>query len=149
MRIDFKYLFMVQSVILYAFVFLAFYFSRENMEFKRPVAICLIKDTSLWVTATAYNAFEEQTKRGHVGIGAWGDRLTAEMKAIAVSKDLIELGLTRDREVSIEGFDGIYKVKDKMNDRWTRKIDIFMGQDREAAIRWGKRRVKITFCVSD
>jgi len=45
--------------------------------------------------------------------------------------------------------EGTYSVMDKMNERWTRKIDIFMGRDRDAAIQWGKRKVKITFSVSE
>ena len=119
----------------------------KNGEVKRPENIVLSRDTSIWVTATAYNALESQTKKGNVGIGAWGDLLTEDMKSIAVSKDLIEMGLIRKTKVKIEGLEGIYWVMDKMNDRWTRKIDIFMGKDREAAIRWGKRKVKITFSV--
>jgi 3D (Asp-Asp-Asp) domain-containing protein len=27
--------------------------------------------------------------------------------------------------------------------RWQRRIDIMMGTDREAALKWGKRRVRI------
>lgn len=120
-----------------------------NGEIKHPENRVLSHDTSIWVTATAYNALESQTKKGNVGIGAWGDLLTDDMKAIAVSKDLIEMGLIRNTVVKIEGLEGIYRVMDKMNDRWTRKIDIFMGKDREAAIQWGKRKVKITFSASE
>lgn len=107
------------------------------------------KDTTIWVTATAYNAIEAQTKTGNVGVGAWGDQLTDDMKVIAVSQDLIDMGLTYKTEVRIHGLKGVYTVMDKMHDRWTRKIDIFMGKDREAAIQWGKRRVRITFPVPD
>ncbi|MBS0000929.1 MAG: 3D domain-containing protein [Cyclobacteriaceae bacterium] len=106
-------------------------------------------DTTIWVDATAYNATEEQTKKGNVGVGAWGDHIKEGMNVIAVSNDLIEMGLTYKTEVRIEGFRKVYTVMDKMHPRWTRKIDIFMGQDREAAILWGKRRVKITFPVTD
>jgi 3D (Asp-Asp-Asp) domain-containing protein len=140
---------MAQYFIVFSIVFLTLVFSQEDLPIQHPGTSFISKDTSLWVTATAYNAIEEQTKQGSVGIGAWGDRLTADMKAIAVSNDLIEMGLTRNREVRIEGLNGIYKVMDKMNDRWTRKIDIFMGYDHEAAILWGNRKVKITFKISD
>jgi 3D (Asp-Asp-Asp) domain-containing protein len=30
-----------------------------------------------------------------------------------------------------------------MNKRWKNKIDIFMGNDREKALKWGKRKVRI------
>lgn len=88
------------------------------------------------VTATAYNS----SKSGKPSIGAWGDKLVDGMKAIAVSRDLIKMGLTHGTEVKIEGLPGTYKVMDKMNRRWRRKIDIYMGK---ATKEWGKRKVNI------
>ncbi len=139
----------LRNLFITTIIFALFSFLIERGEFRNFNNGSFSKDTSLWVTATAYNALESQTKKGNVGIGAWGDLLTDDMKAIAVSKDLIDLGLTHNREVKIDGLSGIYQVKDKMNDRWTRKIDIFMGKDREAAIQWGRRKVKITFSSSE
>lgn len=98
---------------------------------------------SLKVTATAYNSLEAQTKKGNPSLAAWGDTLKPGMKSIAVSRDLIEQGLGHNTKVKIEGFDGIYLVKDKMNKRWKKKIDIYMGVNREQAINWGKKQVKI------
>jgi len=118
-------------------------------EVSNPEWVSSDRDTTLWVTATAYNAIESQTKKGNVGIGAWGDLLTEDTKAIAVSKDLIEMGLTRNRQVKIEGLEEVYTVLDKMNARWHRKIDVFMGKDRDAAIQWGRRKVRITFSVPE
>jgi 3D (Asp-Asp-Asp) domain-containing protein len=97
------------------------------------------------VTATAYNSVEAQTKKGNIGIAAWGDRLEPGDKAIAISRDLIRLGLKYNQEVEIEGLDGTFIVKDKMNKRWNNRIDIYMGLDEKAARNWGKRKVKITF----
>jgi 3D (Asp-Asp-Asp) domain-containing protein len=65
------------------------------------------------------------------------------MKAIAVSRDLIGMGLTHGTKVRIEGLPGKYVVRDKMHRRWTRRIDIYMGDDVEAARNWGKREVRI------
>jgi hypothetical protein len=39
------------------------------------------------------------------------------MKAVAVSRDLIEMGLSHGIKVSIDGMDGTYTVMDKMNKR--------------------------------
>lgn len=100
-------------------------------------------EQSLEVTATAYTMAESETKKGNVGLAAWGDQLEPGMKAIAVSRDLIDMGLDHGTEVRIEGLEGTYKVLDKMNKRWERKIDIFMGRDREKARQWGKRKVII------
>jgi 3D (Asp-Asp-Asp) domain-containing protein len=96
----------------------------------------------LEVTATAYNSVPAQTNDDPT-LTAWGDRLTPGMKSIAVSRDLIELGLSHGVEVEIVGLEGRYVVRDKMAKRWERKIDIYMGVDIDAAREWGKRRVTI------
>lgn len=98
---------------------------------------------TLKVVATAYNSVEAQTKKGNPSLAAWGDTLKPGMKAIAVSRDLIDSGLTHNTEVKIEGFEGTYLVKDKMNKRWTNKIDIYMGLNEEKARNWGKQQVNI------
>jgi len=99
-------------------------------------------ERSLEVTATAYNSVAGQTS-AQPDLTAWGDRLEPGMKAIAVSRDLIELGLTHGVEVGIEGLPGKYVVRDKMAKRWSRKIDIYMGEDIQRALRWGRRKVTI------
>ena len=99
-------------------------------------------EQNLEVTATAYNSLPGQT-RGDPALAAWGDRLEPGMKAIAVSRDLLELGLTHGVEVRIEGLSGRYRVLDKMAKRWQRKIDIYMGTNIEAARAWGRKAVRI------
>jgi 3D (Asp-Asp-Asp) domain-containing protein len=94
------------------------------------------------VTASAYNSLYEQTGP-HPTLAAWGDRLEPGMRAIAVSRDLLEAGLTRGTRVWIDGLEGEYVVLDKMAKRWRNKIDIYMGDDVDAARRWGVREVRI------
>ncbi|MEX0810897.1 MAG: hypothetical protein WD048_01690 [Chitinophagales bacterium] len=94
------------------------------------------------VTATAYNSVKAQTANDPV-ITAWGDTLKAGMKAIAISRDLIDSGFYHNMEVTINGLEGKYKVLDKMNRRWTKKIDIYMGADVSKAREWGKQEVTI------
>lgn len=96
------------------------------------------------VASTAYTSHVSQTS-AHPFLGAWGDDLKPGMKCIAVSRDLITKGLTHNTKVKIEGLPDEYIVKDKMNKRWTNKIDIYMGLDTKAAKEWGKREVTITF----
>jgi len=98
------------------------------------------------VTATAYNSFRYQTS-SHPNLAAWGDSLKPGMKAIAVSRDLLTLGLTHNVEVEIEGLEGTYLVLDKMNKEWTNRIDIYMGTDLKAADKWGKKEVTISWKV--
>ncbi len=108
----------------------------------RAAADDLESERTLEVTATAYNSLPGQT-HGDPTLTAWGDRLEPGMKSIAVSRDLIELGLGHGVEVEIGGLPGVYTVRDKMARRWRRKIDIYMGEDVEAARRWGRRQVEI------
>ncbi|PKA96410.1 3D (Asp-Asp-Asp) domain-containing protein [Flavobacteriaceae bacterium MAR_2009_75] len=98
------------------------------------------------VTASAYNSTVAQTD-GQPSIAAWGDTLSPELKAIAVSRDLMRLGIERNTQVKIEGLDGIYLVKDKMHYRWRNKIDIYMGLNVEKAREWGRKKVKIYYRV--
>ena len=98
--------------------------------------------TSLTVTATAYNSVPSQTF-GDPFETAWGDRLEPGMHVIAVSHDLLDMGLGHKSVVRIEGFEEEYIVLDKMASRWERRIDIYMGEDVEAAREWGKREVVI------
>lgn len=108
------------------------------------LAGCKGETQSLTVTATAYNSVPEQTQ-GDPTIGAWGDELRPKDRVIAVSPDLIELGLDRGVMVEIEGLLGRYKVLDKTNSRLNRTIDIYMGTDLEAAREWGVRELRVTW----
>jgi len=107
-----------------------------------------VKMKKLEVTATAYNSLKGQTQ-GNPAEAAWGDTLKPGMKAIAVSRDLIDSGLIYNTEVKIEGVPGKYRVLDKMNKRWTKKIDIYMGTSELNAKEWGKRTVTIEWKVKE
>lgn len=96
------------------------------------------------VTATAYNSLAYQTS-SQPNITAFGDTLSPGMKCIAVSRDLLALGLKHNTLVTIEGLDGIYLVKDKMNRRWQNRIDIYMDNDVKAAKEWGRKKVTIKY----
>ncbi|MFW6336587.1 MAG: 3D domain-containing protein [Phycisphaeraceae bacterium] len=100
------------------------------------------KMRSLEVTATAYTSSRKQTDSTPY-ISAFNQRLQPGEKVIAVSRDLEAMGLTRGNEVKIEGLEGTYRVGDRTNKRWKKRIDLYMGNDREAALQWGKQRVTI------
>lgn len=99
---------------------------------------------TICVTATAYNSLHYQTEDDPT-ITAWGDTLKPGMKAIAVSRDLIRMGLEHNSQVKIEGFEGIYLVKDKMHYRWRNKIDIYMGENAETARHFGRKKVNLAY----
>lgn len=111
---------------------------------------CQKEDPYLWkqieVKATAYNSTRAQTF-GDPSIAAWGDTLKPGMRSIAVSRDLIALGLKHNTPVKIEGLDSIYLVKDKMHRRKRNQIDIYMGLDIAKARQWGVQRLKIEYGV--
>lgn len=124
-----------------AFLFLAL--------FTLGVFSCQPRET-LEVTATAYNSVEAQTKKGDPNTAAWGDKLEPGMKVIAVSRDLLnEYGLSHNAKVKIEGLSGTYRVLDKMNKRWKKRIDIYMGTDIEKAREWGKQQVEISWIAEN
>jgi len=101
---------------------------------------------SMEVTMSAYNSTIGQTD-GQPNLAAWGDTLANEMKAIAVSRDLVRLGLDHNTQVKIDGLEGIFLVKDKMHKRWQKKIDIYMGTDIKKAKEWGRKKVQIQYRV--
>ncbi|WP_353248737.1 hypothetical protein [Salinisphaera sp. T31B1] len=102
-----------------------------------PAQAELVEWKELSVSASAYNSVAWQTTKNKPSIAAWGDELKPGMRAIAVSRDLIDQGLTHGTRVKIEGLPGVYVVRDKMNSRWRKKIDIYMGKDVAAARQWG------------
>ena len=135
---------MVQGCVIIAIAYLisgisACKFSEENNKFP------LNKWDSLIVSASAYNSLTYQTGTRNPNITAWGDTLTPKMKVIAVSRDLIKKGLIYNTPVRLDGFEGIYYVKDKMHHRWKNKIDIYMGVDVQKARKWGRKKIKIHY----
>jgi len=109
-----------------------------------------VPDKYVWkeinVKATAYNSVVRQTSANPF-IAAWGDSLKPGMKSIAVSRDLIKLGLKHNTPIKIEGFDSIYLVNDKMHRRKRNQIDIYMGTDVRKAKEWGVKHLKIKYGV--
>ena len=97
---------------------------------------------SVVVDATAYNSHPDQTG-SDTTLSASGVRLQHGMRAIAVSPDLASLGLEHGRKVRIEGLAGEWIVRDRMPSRWKRRIDVYMGDDLEAARHFGRRRVRV------
>jgi 3D (Asp-Asp-Asp) domain-containing protein len=108
---------------------------------KRPPTIKK-KEFSLRVTATAYTSRKRETDNTPT-IGAWNNRLSPKRKSIAVSNDLLKMGLGNGTRVRIKGLRGIYTVRDKMHRKWRKKIDIYMGTNLRKARRWGRRKVTI------
>lgn len=98
------------------------------------------------VRASAYNSLSYQTD-SDPHITAFGDSLKPGLKYIAVSRDLLKLGLDHNTLVKVDGLDGTYLVKDKMHRRWRKTIDIYMGTDVRAAKEWGRRKVNISYRV--
>jgi len=97
----------------------------------------------LRVTATAYSSHVGQTDSTPF-LAAWNNRLRPGMKIIAVSRDMLtRYGMKNGTKVRIGGLRGYYRVRDKMNKRYRKRIDIYMGLDRRRALRWGRRSVVI------
>ncbi|MCF6243603.1 MAG: LysM peptidoglycan-binding domain-containing protein [Sulfurovum sp.] len=97
----------------------------------------------LRVTATAYTSHANQTDSTPF-LAAWNNNLRPGMKIIAVSRDMLtKYGMKNGTKVRIAGLSGYYEVRDKMNKRYTKRIDIYMGMDRRRALRWGRKSAMI------
>ena len=99
----------------------------------------------LRVTATAYSSHRSQTDKTPF-LAAWNNRIRPGMKIIAVSRDMLtRYGLRNGSKVKIGGLSGYYTVRDKMNKRYRKRIDIYMGMNRRKALRWGRRSVTLYY----
>ena len=94
------------------------------------------------VTASAYNSTRAQTD-DNPNEGAWGDLIRPGMQIVAVSPDLLDAGLGRGTELQIESLPGTWIVLDRTASHDRNRIDIYMGEDVEAAIEWGLKKVTI------
>src|SRR5690554_5063047 len=96
------------------------------------------------VKASAYNSVPYQTRPGSSGdITAWGDTLVDSIPSIAISRDLLDSGLVHGTMVKIHGYTEKFVVNDKMNRRYTKRINIHFGKDIRAARKFGVRKLKI------
>ncbi len=101
------------------------------------------------VTATIYHAVPEQTDDTPF-ITASNSIINPDNpyghRWIAVSRDLEELGFTFGVKVCIEGtntiFDGEWTVQDRMNKRWTKRIDFLVNKDVKGG-KWNNIRIYI------
>tara|TARA_R100000152_G_C6659703_1_gene98938 strand:+ start:104 stop:439 length:336 start_codon:yes stop_codon:yes gene_type:complete len=100
------------------------------------------------VTATIYHATPSQTDSTPF-ITASGMHINPDCplchRWIAVSRDLEGRGLTFGVKVKITGtgyLDGIWTVQDRMNARWTNRIDFLVGEDIQGG-KWENVRVEI------
>ena len=98
------------------------------------------------VTVSAYNSVSWQTQ-GNPNIAAWGDTLKPGMKAVAISRDLLALGITHNSMMTIGSMTDTFYVKDKMNRRWRNRIDIYMGKDVKKAREWGVQKLFICYAI--
>jgi len=97
---------------------------------------------SMVVTVTAYNNVRAQTNQNPEK-AAWGDKIHPGMQVIAVSRDLIHMGLTQGTKVAIQGFKKDFKVWDKMAPGIKRTVDIYMGKNVQKAKNFGRKRLRI------
>ena len=105
---------------------------------------CEPKVRRLTVTATAFNSTVAQTDRRPTE-SACGNRIAPGDKIVAVSRDLIQAGMTCGTEIQIKGLEGSWRVLDHMASDRKMHIDIYMGRDIKAARAWGIQQVEISW----
>ena len=115
--------------------------AKERTKAKKSRMVKGFGKRKLRVTATAYSSHSSQTDKTPF-LAAWNNRIRPGMKIIAVSRDMLTTyGLRNGSKVRIGGLSGFYTVRDKMNKRYRKRIDIYMGTNRRRALRWGRRSV--------
>ena len=111
----------------------------EGVDKKKPSKKKKTKVTRV-VRATAYNADPLQTD-STPDICAWGDKIRPGI--IAISRDLEKSGLTRGKEVHIEGI-GMVVVMDRMHHRKRNQIDLYMEKHKDA-VEFGVKELTISW----
>ena len=133
---------------------------------KKMFFIIMLFSTFVWgktvaikVTATAYTSHKGQTDKTPF-LAAWNNKLhpvrdaySSKKKgwikgAIAISRDLQKkYGITNGSIVILKKKNkilGAFRVKDKMNKRFTKKIDIYFGLDKKRALKWGVKKLTLS-----
>ena len=106
--------------------------------------------TYIIVTATIYHADPRQTddtpfitaSGAHIEECCPGDH-----RWIAVSRDLEDLGFVFGAKVLVEGaeeMDGVWTVQDRMNKRWTNRIDFLVDTDVRGG-RWDSVKIELIY----
>ncbi len=102
---------------------------------------------TVFVTGTVYHADPKQCNADYL--------TTASMKKIdpkdpskhrylAVSRDLERLGFTMGTKVRVTGagdLDGIWYIEDRMNRRWTKRIDFLVNKTRKYG-KWNNIKIE-------
>lgn len=96
------------------------------------------------VTATVYNAVPEQCNSDYLTTASMKTVINpAKHRWIAVSRDLESAGFVFGTKVIVEcccEYDGVWTVEDRMNKRWTKRID-FLVEDHIKLGKWDSVRI--------
>ena len=124
---------------------------RNKWKFIILIAILLstvmLKADRLQVDVTAYSSTVGQCDSSPF-IGAWNNDLRKySMKSLAVSRDLLTLGIGNGSRVKLKCEDRTYWliVKDKMNKRFIKRVDIYMGVKHKQARSFGVKKCILIF----
>ena len=100
-------------------------------------------DACMEVKASAYTSHPDQTDETPF-LAAWNNRLDpyGGKKVLAISPDLLKYGIGNGSTLYLKGY-GKFRVVDKMNKKWRRKVDIYHGLDLEGAKKFGIKKIKI------
>lgn len=100
------------------------------------------------VTATIYHAVPEQTNADFLTTASL-KKINADNPAghrwIAVSRDLEKLGFTMGTKVCVTGageLSGEWTIEDRMNKRWTKRIDFLVNTTRKGG-KWNNVKLEI------
>lgn len=100
------------------------------------------------VVATIYHAVPEQCNSDYLTTASLkkiNPANPAIHRWIAVSRDLEKLGFTFGKKVCVSGageMDGIWTIEDRMNKRWTKRIDFLVNTSKRGG-KWNNVIIKL------
>ncbi len=103
---------------------------------------------TVFVTGTIYHADPAQCNADYLTTASMkkiNPNNPAAHRWIAVSRDLEKLGYTFGTRVKVSGagdLDGIWTVQDRMNKRWTMRIDFLVNKTRKYG-KWNNIKLEI------
>jgi 3D (Asp-Asp-Asp) domain-containing protein len=98
------------------------------------------------VTATIYHADPKQTNADYLTTASLkkiNPQCPGDHRWVAVSRDLEEYGFVFGKTIYVEGagdMDGLWTIEDRMNKRWTKRIDFLVDYEVKGG-KWGNVKI--------
>jgi 3D (Asp-Asp-Asp) domain-containing protein len=110
-----------------------------------PLSAVWAEHPCVTVDISAYTSDPSETNE-NPHLTASGEKVKSGDKVVAVSRDLEAAGFTFGKYITIENLPGQYEVADRTHERWEKRVDLYMGNDKDRALEWGVKTRKV--CIA-